>query len=91
MYVTYALEKMRVDQESSSDQGSSSSEHPEAFHVQNDGSNNGRVLDQNIPIPHLSTRQVAIRVLQSYVDLICMKGDTTNLAKFSRAVTNKVC
>ncbi|KAI4252235.1 MAG: hypothetical protein LQ352_004401 [Teloschistes flavicans] len=89
MYVTYALEKMRVDQESSSDQGSSSSEHPEAFHVQNDGSNNGRVLDQNIPIPHLSTRQVAIRVLQSYVDLICMKGDTTNLAKFSRAVTNK--
>ncbi|KAI4197790.1 MAG: hypothetical protein LQ350_005695 [Teloschistes chrysophthalmus] len=83
MYITYALEKMRDDEESLG------GERQEALHVQNGGSDNGRIAGQDIPDPQLSTRQVAVRVLQSYVDLICMKGDTTNVAKFSRAVTNK--
>ncbi|KAL8773434.1 MAG: hypothetical protein Q9194_004321, partial [Teloschistes cf. exilis] len=91
MYITYALEKMRDDGEISGGQGFSSSERLEALHVQDNGSDNGHIADQDIPDPQLSTRQVAIRVLQSYVDLICMEGDTTNIAKFSRAVTNKVC
>ncbi|KAL8692951.1 MAG: hypothetical protein Q9218_002128 [Villophora microphyllina] len=89
MYITYALEKIRDEQESSSEQVSTSTEHQRTLGVQSIESDIDPVARQHCLDPQLSTRQVAIRVLQSYADLICSTGDTTNAAKFSRAVTNK--
>ena len=38
----------------------------------------------------LSTDRMGMRLLELYADLICVKDDTTSIAKISKAVTNKV-
>lgn len=38
----------------------------------------------------LSKRQLGNRVLGMYSDLLCEKGNTSNIRKFARTVTNKV-
>ena len=35
--------------------------------------------------------QVALKILEMYVDILCEGNDTTNIKKFARTVTNKVC
>jgi hypothetical protein len=38
----------------------------------------------------LTKRQLGNKVLAMYSDLLCEKGNTTNIKKFARTVTNKV-
>jgi hypothetical protein len=40
--------------------------------------------------PNLSKRQLGNKVLEMYSDLLCEKGNTSNIKKFARTVTNKV-
>ena len=35
--------------------------------------------------------QVALKLLETYVVILCQEGDTANISKFARTVTNKVC
>jgi hypothetical protein len=42
------------------------------------------------PTSTLSKKQLGIGILDMYTDLVCERGDTTNLKKFARTVTNKV-
>jgi hypothetical protein len=39
----------------------------------------------------LTKRQLGNKVLEMYSDLLCEKGNTSNIKKFARTVTNKVC
>lgn len=39
----------------------------------------------------LTKRQIGTGILEMYTELLCEKGSTTNLKKFARTVTNKVC
>jgi hypothetical protein len=39
----------------------------------------------------LTKRQLGSRVLEMYTDLLCEQGSTSNIRKFARTVTNKVC
>jgi hypothetical protein len=41
--------------------------------------------------PSLTKQQVGAKILEMYADLLCEKNSTTNLKKFARTVTNKVC
>ena len=41
--------------------------------------------------PELPQFQVALKILEMYVDILCEGNDTTNIKKFARTVTNKVC
>lgn len=43
---------------------------------------------QAVELTHL---QVALKLLETYVDILCQDGDTANIQKFARTVTNKVC
>jgi beige protein homolog 1 len=45
---------------------------------------------QNPDVP-LTKQQVGTGVLEMYTELLCEKGNTANLKKFARTVTNKVC
>lgn len=38
----------------------------------------------------LTKRQLGTKVLQMYTDFLCEKGNTSNIKKFARTVTNKV-
>lgn len=40
---------------------------------------------------NLSKRQLGNKVLGMYSDFLCEKGNTSNIRKFARTVTNKVC
>lgn len=42
---------------------------------------------QSAELTHL---QVALKLLEAYVDILCQDGDTANIQKFARTVTNKV-
>jgi beige protein homolog 1 len=39
----------------------------------------------------LTKRQLGTKVLEMYTGMLCEKGSTTNIRKFARTVTNKVC
>jgi hypothetical protein len=39
----------------------------------------------------LSKRQLGNKVLEMYTELLCEKDNTSNIKKFARTVTNKVC
>lgn len=39
----------------------------------------------------LTKRQLGSKVLEMYTALLCDKGNTANIKKFARSVTNKVC
>ena len=41
--------------------------------------------------PNLTKRELGTRILQMYTNFICEKGSTSNIKKFARTVTNKVC
>ena len=43
------------------------------------------------PKSPLTKQQVGISILEMYADLLCERGNTVNLKKFARTVTNKVC
>ena len=45
----------------------------------------------DITSPTLTKRQLGSRVLEMYTNLICERGSTSNIRKFARTVTNKVC
>ena len=38
----------------------------------------------------LTQLQVALKILEMYLDILCEGSDTTNIKKFARTVTNKV-
>jgi beige protein homolog 1 len=40
---------------------------------------------------NLTKRQLGNKVLEMYSDMLCEKGNTSNIRKFARTVTNKVC
>jgi beige protein homolog 1 len=40
---------------------------------------------------NLTKRQLGNKVLEMYSDILCEKGNTSNIRKFARTVTNKVC
>lgn len=42
-------------------------------------------------LPDLDHLQVALGVLELYTDMLCQKNDESNMKKFARTVTNKVC
>lgn len=48
------------------------------------------VKQQDESVPHLSQLEVALRMLELYADILCHKGEVTNIKKFARTVTNKV-
>lgn len=50
----------------------------------------GSPLNPNLKSADLNQLQVALRLLEIYVDMLCQDGDTTNIQKFARTVTNKV-
>lgn len=41
--------------------------------------------------PTLTKRQLGNKVLEMYTMFLCEKGNTSNIKKFARTVTNKVC
>ena len=47
-------------------------------------------VQQDDAIPKLTQMQVALKILELYADLLCLKDDASNIKKFSRTVTNKV-
>ena len=50
------------------------------------------VFDANeVASPIMTKRQLGNRVLGMYTELLCEKGSTSNIRKFARTVTNKVC
>lgn len=40
---------------------------------------------------NLTKKQVGVKVLELYTKLLCQKGSYTDVHKFARTVTNKVC
>ena len=50
------------------------------------------ILDvEDVTSSLLTKRQLGNKVLAMYTDLLCEKGNTTQIRKFARTVTNKVC
>jgi hypothetical protein len=50
------------------------------------------VFDNNeAPSVTMTKGQLGNRVLEMYTELLCEKGSTSNIRKFARTVTNKVC
>lgn len=50
------------------------------------------VFDANeMASPIMTKRQLGNQVLGMYTELLCEKGTTSNIRKFARTVTNKVC
>ena len=47
-------------------------------------------VQQNDATPKLTQLQVALKILEFYADLLCLKDDYANIKKFARTVTNKV-
>lgn len=45
---------------------------------------------QDIPGDQLTRRELGNQVLQMYTNLLCERGNTSNIKKFARTVTNKV-
>ncbi len=48
------------------------------------------IIQQNESAPQLTQMQIALKILELYTDLLCEKGEFTNINKFARTVTNKV-
>lgn len=46
---------------------------------------------KEIPSSTLTKRQLGNKVLEMYTEFLCEKGSTSNIKKFARTVTNKVC
>lgn len=92
MYITYALEKVRDEEQHLHLKGQAYSTSRSRSPSQNlsqamltDSPGNGSVTH-----PELSTSQMASRILKVYADLVCLPGDTANIMKFAKTVTNKV-
>lgn len=45
---------------------------------------------KEVPSTIMTKRQTGTKVLEMYTELLCEKGNTTNIRKFARTVTNKV-
>lgn len=46
---------------------------------------------KDVTSANLTKRQLGNKVLEMYSDMLCEKGNTSNIRKFARTVTNKVC
>lgn len=91
MYITYALEKGRSENHSSRSHPTyPSSERRGPIQIQNIERDTSLMSVEDCSDNELSTTQIGIRLLGLYADLVCVPGDTTNIARFSKAVTNKV-
>lgn len=90
MYITYALEKARSEQKHVQIEGysSSMSRSPNRSLGPENVSNSSYHRDKTDV--ELSTSQMASRILKLYADLVCLPGDTVNISKFAKTVTNKV-
>lgn len=90
MYITYALEKVRDEEQDLQRQGYSRSRSKSPNQSVDQPAVNDVGRNESMTNPELSTIQMASRVLKLYADLICLPGDTANIMKFSKTVTNKV-
>ncbi|KAL8704722.1 MAG: hypothetical protein Q9201_002146 [Fulgogasparrea decipioides] len=89
MYITYALEKAEREQQILQSRTFSDSDSRITIQTQTPRATTGQVSMQDLASSELTTRKIAIRLLGLYADVVCLQGDTNNIAKFSKAVTNK--
>ncbi|KAL8733218.1 MAG: hypothetical protein Q9166_002235 [cf. Caloplaca sp. 2 TL-2023] len=91
MYITYAVEQGQKEEEyvrSQTHRNSASRSPVQSF---NPVLNASKIARGNHRATDLSTSQIAVRLLELYADLVCLPGDTANIVKFTKTVTNKVC
>lgn len=91
MYITYALEKARSEEQDLRQQTHTGSMDESPIQATNSESHINRVSGVDGTVAELSTDFIAIRILELYANLVCIPGDISNLMKFAKTVTNKVC
>ncbi|KAL8996001.1 MAG: hypothetical protein Q9169_004381 [Polycauliona sp. 2 TL-2023] len=89
MYITYAIEQGQQEEPytpKNTHNGVSSSNQVHASTPLDDNSSPGKVdhIDAK-----LSTRRMAVCLLELYAELLCTPGDSSHIAKFTKTVTNK--
>ncbi|KAI4150706.1 MAG: hypothetical protein LQ341_001049, partial [Variospora aurantia] len=89
MYITYALEKAREEEQQPQERtyAGSTSKNPVEVRgaaITSDPSFHGDGKDFEV-----STSQKASHVLKLYADLLCLPGNSGNMLKFAKTVTNK--
>ncbi|KAL8899813.1 MAG: hypothetical protein Q9207_006001, partial [Kuettlingeria erythrocarpa] len=89
MYITYALEKVRDEEQDLQRQVYSRSRSRSPNQSLDQPAANDPACNESMTNSELSTIQMASHVLKVYADLVCLPGDTANITKFSKTVTNK--
>ncbi|KAL8933905.1 MAG: hypothetical protein Q9216_006161, partial [Gyalolechia sp. 2 TL-2023] len=84
MYITFALEKARREEQGLRDPNKSQSIKKSPAQAPRLEPTNSSELHDDIPDLELSMENIAIRMLELFADLICLKGDTSYLTKFAR-------
>lgn len=91
MYITYAIEEAQTKAQYSRSQEKTNILSKSPARSLNPESSSGPLDGEDQQDPKLSTSQIALHLLKLYADLLCLPGETNNLMKFTKTVTNKVC
>ncbi|KAL8713271.1 MAG: hypothetical protein Q9225_006798 [Loekoesia sp. 1 TL-2023] len=90
MYITYALEKAGSEEQDLRQQTHPGSMDKSLVQETSSESHTNPISGEDGTDAELSTEFLAIRMLELYANFVCIPGDTSNIMKFAKTVTNKM-
>lgn len=90
MYITYALEKARNEEQQLEVQSSAGSTGKTPIQIRDAETMSNAPYREAGADPEVSPAQRASRILKLYADTVCLPSDAGNTLKFAKTVTNKV-